>query len=171
MGRRSKLTPEAKARFVQAITAGSFPEVAAHYAGFSPASLYRYLKGTTPAHLEFREAATKAMTEFEVRCAGTLARAALSDPRWALVLLERRFPERWARRSLVDEVADEAGSAPGAASDERVVLDPNLLQELVPRLLEAGKRLRADPSADGDPVARFEDRAPRRVRSNEGGTR
>lgn len=167
MGRRPKLTPETKARFVQAITAGSFPEVAARYAGFSPASLYRYLKGTTPIQLEFREAATKAMTEFEVRCAGTLARAAMADPRWALAMLERRFPERWARRSITDEVADEPAGGMGATSDERVVLDPTLLQELVPRLLETGRRLRAGPAGDTKKLVRPNGRARRRVAPDE----
>jgi hypothetical protein len=161
MGRPSRLTPEATERFVQAIGAGVPPETAARYAGFSPASYYRYVKGTTPAHAAFREAALRAQTTLEVLLAGTLTRAALRDPKWALTLLERRFSEHWARRQQADP-APAQGAAPSSA-DEMVVLDAALVEILVPRLLEAGARPPARHSAVETVVARFEDRAPRRV--------
>jgi len=167
MGRHPKLTPETKARFVQAITAGAFPETAARFAGFSPASLYRYLRGTTPAQVEFREAAQRATTDLEVRLAATVARAVLTDPRWAITMLERRFPERRARRALADEAADEAAGGSSATTDERVVLDPNLLHELVPRVLETGQRLRAGQAGDRERVVPLNRRAPRGVASDE----
>ena len=91
MSRPSKLTPEVIDRYVRAIGAGAFPEVAAKFAGFSSASLYRYLRGSTPEHAAFRDAALKAQVDLEVRLSGTLVREAMSEPKWALVLLERRF--------------------------------------------------------------------------------
>ena len=95
MSRPSKLTAEATERYVKAISAGAFPEVAARFAGFSPASLYRYLQGATPEHAAFRDAALKAQVDLEVRLSGTLVQEAMSEAKWALVVLERRFGERW----------------------------------------------------------------------------
>jgi hypothetical protein len=57
------------------------PEVAARFAGFSPASLYRYLRGSTPEHAAFRDAALKAQVDLEVRLSGTLVQEAMSGPR------------------------------------------------------------------------------------------
>src|SRR5664279_729567 len=95
MSRPSKLTSEATDRYVRAIGAGAFPEVAARFAGFSPASLYRYLRGSTPEHAAFRDAALKAQVDLEVRLSGTLVQEAMSEPKWALV----RLPSLAARRA------------------------------------------------------------------------
>jgi hypothetical protein len=103
MSRPSKLTSEAIDRFVKAISAGAFPEVAARFAGFSPASMYRYLRGSTPEHAAFRAAALKAQVALEVRLSGTLVQEAMNEPKWALVVLERRFGERWAARAPADD--------------------------------------------------------------------
>src|SRR5450759_1725613 len=103
MSRPSKLTAEATERFVRAISAGAFPEVAARFAGFSPASMYRYLRGSTPEHAAFRDAALKAQVDLEVRLSGTLVQEAMSEAKRALVVLERQFRERWAARALADD--------------------------------------------------------------------
>ena len=154
MARPESLNDEKVARYVQAIAAGAFAEQAARFAGFSPRSLYRYLKGSTPAHAAFREAALRAENELEVRLGGTVVRAGMAEPRWALEFLARRFPERWARRpgdAPID--ADPGGSRRSAAE---VTLDPALLEAIVPRLLEAGDRLRAVSGGSENPLARFE---------------
>ena len=85
VSRPSKLTPRSRDRFLQAIAAGAFPEIAARHAGFSAASYYRYLKGSTPDHAEFRQAALDARASFELRLSATLTKAALNDPKWALI--------------------------------------------------------------------------------------
>ena len=170
MGRRSQFTPAARERFLQAIAASAFGEVAARHAGWSPRSMYRYLAGTSPEQREFRVALEEAETNLELRLGAVVTQGALSNPRLALALLERRFRERWARRAPPAEAGDTPDEA-RCAPDEVVVLDPAFLEVVVPRLLEAGKGLRADPAEDGDPLARFEDRAPRRVGPGEGGTR
>jgi hypothetical protein len=81
MARPSKLTSEAIDRFCEATAAAAWPE-AAVYAGFSPASYYRYLRGSTPEHLAFRMAALKVQTELEIRLSGTLVQGAMADPSW-----------------------------------------------------------------------------------------
>lgn len=157
MARQSKLTPRARARFLQAIQAGAFPEVAARFAGFSPASYYRYMKGSTPEHAEFRLDVLDALAALEVRITGTLIQRAMTDPRWALVALQHRFPERWQGGAL----PEPDGPRPKRSDDDDdvVILDPDFVSELVPRLLEAGERQRSDPSAERVDVVDFEDRA------------
>jgi hypothetical protein len=171
MSRPSKLTAEATERYVKAIGAGAFPEVAARFAGFSPASLYRYLQGSTPEHAAFRDAALKAQVDLEVRLSGTLVQEAMSEPKWALVVLERRFGERWAARVPADDTPADSRRADRRPPDDVVTLDAALVEVLVPKLLAAGDRLRAGASGGTDDVARFEDRAPRRNGRDEGPSR
>jgi hypothetical protein len=150
MGRKSKLTPEAIERFLKAVKAGAFLEVAARYAGFGPASLYRYLKGSTPEHAQFRAQVQETQTELELRIGGTLVQAAMSDPRWAVTFLERRFPDRWAGQPTSPDDPAEPPSADRPSAGEMIELDPNLLDGLVAKLLETGDRLRTEGSAGGD---------------------
>jgi hypothetical protein len=97
------------------------------------------------------------MASFEIRLTATLSQAALTEPRWALVLLERRFPARWARPSAGD-VADADTERDRPRPEAPVVLDPAFIDELIPRLLEAGRQL-SGASAVDEPVdmSDFED--------------
>lgn len=156
MGRPTKLTPLARERFIQAIKAGAFPEPAARYAGFSPASLYRYLKGSSPDHAAFRDEVHAALAGLELRLTGTIAQAAFSDPKWALTLLERRFPERWRPRSDRADAEPGTDGATATVAPTPIVLDPALLEELVPRLLDAGRERSGSVVIDAVPIERFE---------------
>ena len=157
MGRPTKLTEEAQAVYLRAVAVGVYPEVAARHAGFSPASLYRYLRGSTPRQVEFRQEHDKAVASLEIRLTATLSQAALTQPRVALVLLERRFPERWAR-TRADDPADPS-RATRPTPERPVVLDPALLGELIPRLLEAGRQLNGRTiEGTAVDVTTFEDR-------------
>jgi hypothetical protein len=150
MARPTRLTDETIDRFLQAIRGGAFPEVAARYAGFSPRAMYRYLRGSSPAHAAFRDRVVLARIELEVRLGGTVVQAGYGDPRWALAYLERHFPERWARRSTSLDDPAEPPSVNRPSAGEMIELDPNLLDGLVAKLLETGDRLRAEGSAGGD---------------------
>lgn len=165
MSRPSKLTPEAREKFVKAIGAGSYPEVAARFAGFSPASLYRYLRGSTPERAAFRDAALLAQAELEIRLTGILVQEARSEPKWAAFLLERRFRDRWAARAPSEATAADRRPADRRPPEDIVTLDATLIEVLVPKLLDAGERLRSGASSDPDAVTRFEDRGPRRTSS------
>jgi hypothetical protein len=154
MSRPSKLTDEAADHYVQAIAAGAFPETAARFAGFSPRSLYRYLRGSTPEHAAFRDRALRVEVELEIRLTGTLVRAGFNEPRWAADLLERRWPERWGRRSRPEPDGGEELAAQASAAT--VPLDPALVEAIVPRLLEAGAMLQGRPVDAGKTIDRFE---------------
>ena len=154
MARPSKFNGEFVERYLKAISSGVPPETAARHAGSSPASLYRYLRGAAPRNVEFKEAHDRALAGLEIRLAATISKAALSDPKWALVLLQQRFPERWARTRPAN-----AGEESVHRTTERVlILDPRYAAEAVPLLLEAGRALRGLEPADTqvDPAA-FED--------------
>jgi hypothetical protein len=154
MARPGKFTPEACDRFLKALQMGAKPEVAATFAGWSPRTYYRIMRGRSPGHAAFRADMERIENELELRVVGTLLKAAFSDPRWAVDFLERRFPERW--RKQRPDWPEESGAAAAAATPgpDEVVLDPALVDEIVPRLLEAGRQERGDPP--GAPAESFE---------------
>ncbi len=153
MGRPSKLTDELRERYTQAVTAGVPAEVAARHLGFSAASLYRWLSGTTPRQVRFREAHELALANLEIRLTATVIRAAQTDPKLALELLERRFPARWRRQS-----SGEAIQQPLDQVDEQSVsIDPALVDEVLPKLLEAGRSMRGRPPDGTVDLSAFED--------------
>jgi hypothetical protein len=156
MGRPSKLTEEAEDRFLRAVSAGVHPEVAARHAGFSPASMYRYLRGSTPELAEFRGKFLQAQANLEIRLAGTLLQAAMTEPRWALAVLERRFPDRWRINAAGPEPA-EADQRSGPAPETPEVIDQAMLDELEPKLLQAGLAVTGHAGDGGPDMAAFVD--------------
>ena len=48
--------------------------------------------------------------------------------------------------------------------DDLIILDPAMVEDLVPRLLEAAERLRAEPTLNHADIARFEGRRRRPCR-------
>lgn len=140
MGRPTKLTDEAQDDFIKAVSAGVPVEVAARYAGFSVPSLYRYLRGTTPRHLEFRQRYMRALTALQMQLAMVVLQAGRSDPRWAMEILQRRWPQHWGRQPT-DDLGLEPLERARPTAEPLLRVDPALLGELIPRLLEAGQRL------------------------------
>lgn len=155
MGRPDKLTPITSERFLQATRAGAPAAVAARWAGFSEASFFRYMAGRTPDHAAFRDEVMKARNELELRLIGVITREAGTKPRWALEILTRRFPMRWGRGGGAAD--QELSVVRPEDEDELVSLDPAFVETLVPRLLEAERRRRADSSAVID-ISGFEER-------------
>lgn len=156
MARQPKLTEEARDLYLRAVSAGVPPEVAAVHAGLSRATLRRRLQGRTPRDAEFRAAHDKALATFQITLVATVARAALTDPRMALELLTRRFSTDWARSRSVDSLDDLDDRTRSAEAP--IVLDPALIDELVPRLLEAGRRLSGSAADEADlDISDFED--------------
>ena len=154
MSRPTKLTAEIQDAYVKALMVGTPPETAAKKAGFSAPTLYRWLKGSSPDQLAFRDAHDQALAEVESRLAMTLFKASLTQPRWALELLTRRFPARWGRPQsmVVDEPAYDSGR-----SEAVVVLRPELVATLVPQLLAAGRAASGRSQIDSLDIDEFED--------------
>lgn len=154
MSRPTKLTAEIQDAYVKVLMVGTPPETAARKAGFSEATLYRWLRGSSPDQLAFRDAHDQALAEVESRLAMTLFKASLTQPRWALELLTRRFPARWGRPQaiVVDEPAYDSGPAEAV-----VVLRPELVATLVPQLLAAGRAVSGRSTTEALDIGEFED--------------
>jgi hypothetical protein len=156
MGRPERLTPERQERFLKAIRTGAFPEVAAAYAGFSSASYYRYRHGVSRQHASFRREVLRAESELELELVGRITLEAGSSARWALALLERRFPKRWGPRANPDDAAEvgDVGVRPG----EPINFDPALIDRLLGSL-EAMRPGTKNGQPDLD-IGRFEEQRP-----------
>jgi hypothetical protein len=166
MARLAKLTPEAKDTYLRLVAAGVPHETAATMVDLSRATLYRRLQGRTPADAEFKKSHDKAIGSFQARLIATVSKAAMTDPRMALELLERRFPKSWGRNHALDtrDVPDDPERPP----EPPLSLDPELIEELVPRLLEAGRMLSGQPPEETDDVSEFADDGSESLSSDEG---
>ncbi|NJL28741.1 MAG: hypothetical protein HC897_13035 [Thermoanaerobaculia bacterium] len=105
MGRKSRLTPEIQEKIVSVIRAGNYACVAAQYAGITTRTFYRWLeKGEArpnSAYGHFRHAVKAAESEAEVRAVAIIQNLMTNNWQAAMTFLERKFPERWARRIRV----------------------------------------------------------------------
>lgn len=114
----SKLTPQMQ-QIVDRVEAGNFRETAAASAGVSAGTLRAWLrkgaKGKQPFK-SFSEQLDRAEAESESGIVEKLADLAESDPKTAILFLERRWRERWGRQDLdlkkelqrlVDIIAEE----------------------------------------------------------------
>ena len=121
------------------------------------------MKGSTPEHADFRLATLEGRAALELRWTAVLAKAALEDPRWAYILLKAHFRQRWLASADQPDPGDDLGPLPRVEKADVVILDPTLVDDLVPRLLEARRLERgAAPTPDGQ-VERFIRRASRRA--------
>lgn len=98
MARPTKRTPEVEQRLLTALRAGNTIAAACRYAGITTET-YGQWQRRFPA---FSDAVTRAEAESEVALVAYIRAAATSDWRASLALLERRFPDTWARRERLD---------------------------------------------------------------------
>jgi len=101
-GRPELLTPEVTARIVSALKQGVYMETAAVYAGIARPTFFLWLK---KGHAEpssiygaFVGAVDEALARAEVRDVAIISAASSQQWQAAAWKLERRYPERWARR-------------------------------------------------------------------------
>jgi transposase len=107
MARPSKLTDEVEARICDALRLGYPHEAAAAAAGITARTYYSWKskgeKGDGDRYVQFLHAAKKAEAEGEGALVLDVRKWAAKDWRAAMTLLERRWPERWARRIMRPE--------------------------------------------------------------------
>lgn len=107
VGRPTKLNDKTAEAIVGVLRAGGYPQVAARAAGIHPEVLATWLRRGDPAGTEPRDApyrrlrvrVEQAKAEGEQRNVALIARAAGTNWQAAAWLLERQYPERWARPS------------------------------------------------------------------------
>lgn len=113
-GRKSTLTPEVAGLIVQMIQAGNHTNVACIAAGVPVSTFEKWWKRGDPrnddekdaGYREFRQRVERARAEGEVVLVTRVAAAATRDVQTAIWLLERMYPERWARVSQRDAAAE-----------------------------------------------------------------
>lgn len=101
-GRPSKLTPETKARLLEAIRRGNYYEVACSYAGISYSIFRKWLiqgeqDGEGP-YFELLQDVKRAEHEAEMALVEQWRRAMPEDWKAIATFLERRHPDRWGKR-------------------------------------------------------------------------
>lgn len=128
-GRKSKLTPELRDRILDAVLEGNYIETAAQIAGVNKTTLYRWLRRAEdveaqalelvvedgadfyehvdPAewvYLDFRHALKSAEAYSEAELLRMSKSAAVAGSSWQafMTILERRHPDRWGRRKVLD---------------------------------------------------------------------
>jgi len=159
MARPTKLTTEVEERILQAIRSSNYPQTAAAFAGVHRSSYFRWMErgdpsGTAAAdrrYRAFRAGVEQAQAEAEVRDVTMIAKAGERDWRARAWSLERRHPERWARRAATEEEVSLLERALAAAGNSyRVASLPEPEQNELARLLD---RARVGDPAKGGPAA------------------
>lgn len=108
------LDDEALDRLATMLRAGNYVTVAARAVGVSPDRLAEWLERGASSHaddrgfVELRERLDRARADAEVRHVALVAAAAAENWQAAAWLLERGFPERWARVSQREKATGEA---------------------------------------------------------------
>jgi len=107
VGRPSKLTPEVKARLVEAFQKGAYDDDACRYAGIHPSTFYRWIeRGTVEPkgeYCEFREAVETAQAEGIIIDLSAIVSAVKSgDWRAAAWKLEHKEPAKYGNRERLD---------------------------------------------------------------------
>lgn len=157
MGRPSKFTDEVREQILRGVEVGVFPEVAARRAGISPASFYRWKRGSSPEQVKFRNNLGQALATYEVRLSATLTQATANNGRLTREVLGYRFASRWrAQRGAVEDPLTRPVGL-GSDADEHVVIDPTMIEEIVTRLLDAGRQRSGGSELDVSHFERFID--------------
>lgn len=120
MPRPTKLTPKLQERIAGFVRAGAYVETAAAAAGVSKVTLYAWLKrgaaGDGP-FAAFAEAIEEAQALAEMRDLALIGKAAETEWTAAAWRLERKFPDRYGRRTRLEHHGP--GGGPIEVSDAR----------------------------------------------------
>ncbi|HEY3021799.1 MAG TPA: hypothetical protein VGJ32_16490 [Solirubrobacteraceae bacterium] len=138
--RPAKFGPDAVDRIVSVLRAGNYPQTAAAAAGISLETFYAWLRRGDPdradpadaPYREFRERVERARGEGEARNVALVAQAAATSWQAAAWLLERQYPERWARPSQRGDLTRPDDPDRDPAEDPLDALDADIV-ELAPR--------------------------------------
>lgn len=138
MGRPSKLTTEVQEKICNAIRAGNYYEAACAYAGIDYSTFRRWMvqgeKAKSGKYREFYEAVKKAEYEAEIRLVAQWQKHMPENWQAIATFLERRYPERWARRlDVKQEVQGQVKIEHDVA--RKIIEDPEA-SELAFRLFE-----------------------------------
>ncbi len=110
---KTKLTRDLAQAIVAAIRAGNYAKTAASAAGISERTFYNWIErgrseASGPYH-QFVQSLEEASAASEAAAVATVRAAGLRNWKAAMVFLERRFPDRWRRRTSHEVTGRDAG--------------------------------------------------------------
>lgn len=118
VGRPIVLTEKIRDDIVKAIRLGNYYGPSARFAGVAESTLYHWLdrgrKEPDSIYGEFLREVEKAKNFAEIEAVGFIREAGKADPKHYQWWLERKFPQRWAKK--VDKATEAATQAAAAAT-------------------------------------------------------
>jgi hypothetical protein len=151
-GQKTKLTSIMQDRICQLLRAGCYAERAAAASGIDQSTFYRWLQRGEQEedglYREFRDAVKSAEAEAEARAVTIIQLAMPGDWKAAMTWLERKFPERWARRERMHLEHTGPGGGPMQVQTAETILGLTDEDRAVIRAL----RQRVAASARTDPI-------------------
>lgn len=129
-GRTTKLTPEVQTRIIDALRAGNYIEAACGYAGITTQTYWQWIAKADQSgprmslYADFRDAATKARADAEIRNVGFIQKIAQDGRTWQASAwwLERSFPTRWGRMQRTQVELSGPNGQPVQVTDPRSTL-------------------------------------------------
>ncbi len=100
-GGKTRLTNHRAAVVLHALGCGCYRETAAQLAGVTPETLTHWMKWDGEPYATFQRLVRKAEADLEARMVTALTSQAHVRPELALAILERKFPQRWAKVTVV----------------------------------------------------------------------
>lgn len=117
VGRKSKLTNELMKEAEMLLRAGNYTETVCDYLGIHRSTWYKWLAEGEHAKSglkrEFFDTIKKAESTAEIRNVNIVQKAAEEDWKAAMTYLERKFPQRWARRDKISADIEHSGKNGG----------------------------------------------------------
>jgi len=109
-GRKTKLTPGVRDSIIEAIRNGCYIHVAARAAGINPATFWDWIKygeqQTSGVYHDFYDLVKTAEAACEAESIRIIQNAGLTTWTARAWFLERKYPERWARRERIDTTVE-----------------------------------------------------------------
>lgn len=151
MPRPTKLTPKLQERIVGYVRAGAYVETAAAAAGIAKDTLYAWLRRGAAAESPydaFAAAVEEAQAMAEMRDLALIGKAAESEWTAAAWRLERKYPDKYGRRTKTELSGPGGGAIP-------IDLSPDALAARI--LALAGRPAAAAPAGGDAPGARSDE--------------
>ncbi|NPV52200.1 MAG: hypothetical protein HPY71_01600 [Firmicutes bacterium] len=161
MGRSTRLTPELADRIANLVSTGNYDVVVCGLVGIGTSTYYRWLamgeKAKSGIYREFWEKVKKAEAAREAKWVKDID----ADPSWQSKawLLERRYPDRWGRRTVDVNMQQEVNGQVSVKHDGSITLELAKDEEFLRAIQEAANRRTAESDMGGlsEPLGQGED--------------
>lgn len=155
LGRKPILNDETKTRFLTAIKAGNYRDAACAFAGVARPTFYVWMKKGEEApdseYGKFRHEVIEAEAMAEAQMVMIWRTQMPGDYRAVRDFLERRYPDRWARREIITHDGLPENKADNGMTLKEIVESPGALTAYNEFLVAVGQAARQKPGGAGGP--------------------